>query len=368
MKKNIAVLFGGCSPEYPVSLKSAYAVLNHIDTTQYEVITIGITKDGRWLRYLGEYEAILNDTWHERENQCRTAFLSPDRKVHGLYQVEAAADSRGAGIAENAAGARSISTIRLDAVFPVLHGRNGEDGSVQGLCQLAGIPVVGCDVMSSALCMDKHRAHLLAEAAGVKAPKAAYFYEKPSAEELDAAISALTYPLFVKPLRAGSSFGITKVEAQAQLAEAVELAFSYDSEIIIEENIDGFEVGCAVLGGTGGTKLTLGRVDEIELSGGFFDYTEKYTQETSTIYMPARIDSATEIRVQEAAAAVYRALGCKGFARVDMFLTPEGEIVFNEVNTIPGFTAMSRYPNMLKGVGLSYTDIVQQLISMSLQV
>ena len=118
----------------------------------------------------------------------------------------------------------------------------------------------------------------------------------------------------------------------------------------------------------GDSRLTLGRVDEIELSGGFFDYTEKYTQETSTIYMPARIESATELRIQEAAAAVYRALGCRGFARVDMFLTPEGEIVFNEVNTIPGFTAMSRYPNMLKGVGLSYTDIVQQLISLALQV
>ncbi len=349
MKKNIAVLFGGCSPEYPVSLKSAYAVLNHINTTQYQVITVGITKDGKWLRYLGEYEAILNDTWYEHESQCRKAFISPDREAHGLCEID-----------EN-----GISTISLDAVFPVLHGRNGEDGSVQGLCQLAGIPVVGCDIMSSALCMDKHRAHLLAEAAGVKAPKAAYFYEKPSALELEAAVSALTYPLFVKPLRAGSSFGITKVEGPSQLSDAVELAFSFDNEIIIEENIDGFEVGCAVLGNSA---LTLGRVDEIELSGGFFDYTEKYTQETSTIYMPARIESATELRIQEAAAAVYRALGCKGFARVDLFLTPENEIIFNEVNTIPGFTAMSRYPNMLKGVGLSYTDIVQQLISMSLQM
>ncbi|MEY8369806.1 D-alanine--D-serine ligase VanG [Anaerovoracaceae bacterium 42-11] len=349
MKKNIAVLFGGCSPEYPVSLKSAYAVLNHIDTTQYQVITVGITRDGKWLRYLGEYEAILNDTWYEHEGQCRKAFISPDREAHGLCEID-----------EN-----GISTISLDAVFPVLHGRNGEDGSVQGLCQLAGIPVVGCDIMSSALCMDKHRAHLLAEAAGIKAPKAAYFYEKPSALELEAAVSALTYPLFVKPLRAGSSFGITKVEGPSQLSDAVELAFSFDNEIIIEENIDGFEVGCAVLGNSA---LTLGRVDEIELSGGFFDYTEKYTQETSTIYMPARIESATELRIQEAAAAVYRALGCKGFARVDLFLTPENEIIFNEVNTIPGFTAMSRYPNMLKGVGLSYTDIVQQLISMSLQM
>ena len=244
MKKNIAVLFGGCSPEYPVSLKSAYAVLNHININQYQVIAVGITKDGKWLRYLGEYEAILNDTWYEHESQCRSAFISPDRKVHGLCEV----DKDG------------ISTIYLDAVFPVLHGRNGEDGSVQGLAQLAGIPVVGCDIMSSALCMDKHRAHLLAEAAGVKVPKAAYFDEKPSTAELAAAVSTLAYPLFVKPLRAGSSFGITKVESPSALADAAELAFSYDSEIIIEENIDGFEVGCAVLGDS---RLTLGRVDEI---------------------------------------------------------------------------------------------------------
>lgn len=348
MKKNIAVLFGGCSAEYPVSLKSAYAVLSHIDEEKYHVIPVGITKDGRWLRYLGGYERILNDTWHEHPADCRAAFLSPDRSVHGLCEVTG----------------KGLSFTYIDAVFPVLHGKNGEDGTVQGLVQMAGIPLVGCDAMSSALCMDKHRAHLLAEAAGVKAPKAAYFYEKPSPAALEKAVSTLTYPLFVKPLRAGSSFGITKVEEPSQLAEAVNLAFSFDSEIIIEENIEGFEVGCAVLGSSA---LTLGRVDEIQLSGGFFDYKEKYTQETATIFMPARIDSATEQRIQEAAEKIYRILGCSGFARVDMFLTPEGEIVFNEVNTIPGFTAVSRYPNMLKGVGLDYDAVIESLLSDTLK-
>lgn len=344
MKKNIAVLFGGASPEYPVSLKSAYAVLTHINPEAYQIITVGITKDGRWFHYTGEYEAILNDTWHNHKEKCIPAMLSPDREVHGLCQQQGDVQE----------------TIRLDAVFPVLHGKNGEDGTVQGLAQLAGIPVVGCDAMSSALCMDKHRAHLLAASAGVKAPKAAYFFYQPSAEELTEATAALTYPLFVKPLRAGSSFGITKVTSPADLPAAAALAFSFDSEIIIEENIDGFEVGCAILGTD---TLTLGRVDEIELSHGFFDYTEKYTQETAKIHMPARIDAATEQRIQHAAAAVYRALGCSGFARVDLFLTPAGEIVFNEVNTIPGFTAVSRYPNMLRGVGLSYSDIVERLLA-----
>lgn len=348
MKKNIAVLFGGCSAEYPISLKSAHAVLTHMDHDKYNVIPVGITSKGSWYHYRGGYDQIAADTWHLDTAACAQAFLSPDRSVHGL--CERAEDG--------------IRTIRLDAVFPVLHGRNGEDGSLQGLAQLAGIPVVGCDVMSSALCMDKHRAHLLAQAAGVKAPKAAYFCSRPSAEELSQAVSHLTYPLFVKPLRAGSSFGITKVEAPENLTEAVDLAFQYDSEILIEENIEGFEVGCAVLG-TG--KLTLGRADEIQLSHGFFDYKEKYTQETARIFMPARVDAETEKRIQKAAETVYRALGCGGFARVDMFLTPEGEIVFNEVNTIPGFTAVSRYPNMLKGVGLGYEQIIEELLSGALQ-
>jgi len=348
MKKNIAVLFGGCSAEYPVSLKSAYAVLSHIDEEKYHVIPVGITKDGRWLRYLGGYERILNDTWYERPADCRAAFLSPDRSVHGLCEITG----------------KGLSFTCLDAVFPVLHGKNGEDGTIQGLVQMAGIPLVGCDAMSSALSMDKYRAHLLAEAAGVKVPKAVLFSAGTPISEITEKVSRLSYPVFVKPLRAGSSFGITKVMEPDQLPEAVELAFQFDNQVIAEENIDGFEVGCAVLGSR---SLTLGRVDEIELSHGFFDYTEKYTQETARIYMPARIDDQTEGRIQKAAEKIYRILGCSGFARVDMFLTPEGEIVFNEVNTIPGFTAVSRYPNMLKGIGLDYSAVIESLLADTLE-
>ena len=174
-------------------------------------------------------------------------------------------------------------------------------------------------------------------------------------------LQGLTYPLFVKPVRAGSSFGITKIYKEDELQTAVKLAFEHDDKVIIEENIDGFEVGCAVLGKN---DLIVGRVDEIELADGFFDYTEKYTLKTSKIYMPARMDALCEKRVQETAVAIYKTLGCSGFARVDMFLKPSGEIVFNEVNTIPGFTSHSRYPNMMKGIGISFKEMLDKLIGL----
>lgn len=347
MKKNIVVLFGGCSPEYPVSLKSAYAVLTHINAARYDVIPMGITKDGQWFRFYGDYEEIPEDTWHQNHIRCKRAFISPDRSVHGIGELTE----------------KGLTFTYADAIFPVLHGKNGEDGSVQGLAEIAGIPLIGCGTLSSALSMDKYRAHQVVSLAGVKVPQAVLFDRRPSPAELAEKTMSLHYPLFVKPLRAGSSFGITKVMEESQLAEAVDLAFDYDSEIIVEENIEGFEVGCAVLGKD---QLTFGRVDEIQLSSGFFDYTEKYTQKTARIHMPARIDGATETRIQEAAGKIYKALACSGFARVDMFLTPEGEIVFNEVNTIPGFTDCSRYPNMLRGIGLDYSAVVEKLISLEI--
>ena len=174
-------------------------------------------------------------------------------------------------------------------------------------------------------------------------------------------VSPLRYPLFVKPLRSGSSFGITKVTEKQQLEEAVQLAFQYDEEVTIEENIDGFEVGCAILGKD---EPVVGRVDEIQLSGGFFDYTEKYTMKSSQIHVPARIDAKTEKRIQDTAVTIYRTLGCSGFARVDMFYTSRGEIVFNEVNTIPGLTSHSRYPSMMKGVGLSFAHMLDKLLGL----
>ena len=245
----------------------------------------------------------------------------------------------------------------------MLHGKNGEDGTLQGLFELAGIPVVGCDTLSSAICMDKDRAHKLVSLTGISVPRAVTFSDSDRKEAWKEINEKLSYPLFVKPVRAGSSFGITRVTEEAELDGAIEQAFEHDRNVIVEEEVKGFEVGCAVLGID---TLMVGRVDEIELSGGFFDYTEKYTLKSSKIHMPARVDAEAEKRIQDAAVNIYRTLGCSGFARVDMFYTPSGEIVFNEVNTIPGFTEHSRYPGMMKGIGLSFPEMLDRLIGLYL--
>lgn len=346
-KKKIAVLFGGHSTEYEVSLQSAYAVITHLNQELYEIIMLGITKEGQWLRFRGEAEQILNNTWFTDEN-CTKALLSPDRCDRGILEFQ-----------DN-----TIVTTKLDAVFPVLHGKNGEDGTLQGLIELAGIPVIGCGTLSSALCMDKDYAHKIISLTGIKTPSSVVIKKTNSNEELSELTKDIKYPVFVKPVKSGSSFGITKVFDREHLAEAVSSAFTHDDKVVVEENIEGFEVGCAVLGTH---NPVIGEVDEIELTQGFFDYTEKYTLQTSSIHMPARIDKETAEKIKKTALAIYRELGCSGFARVDMFLTPEGEIVFNEVNTIPGFTSHSRYPNMLKGIGLNYEDILNTLITQSLE-
>lgn len=345
-KKTIAIIFGGNSSEYEVSLQSVFSVLENLDTEKYEIIPVGITKQGDWYRYRGSYSRIPENTWMDDRENLVPVVISQNRTVHGMIEFQNG----------------SSAAVRLDCVFPVLHGKNGEDGTLQGLFELAGIPVIGCNTLSSALCMDKDRAHKLVSLAGISVPKSVTIpvFEKNRVREM---VKELHYPLFVKPVRAGSSFGITKIYREEELKAAVDLAFVHDDEVIVEENVDGFEVGCAVLGNE---KLTVGRVDEIELTDGFFDYTEKYTLKTSQIYMPARIDQVTEKRIQKAAVTIYRALGCSGFARVDMFLAPSGEIVFNEVNTIPGFTSHSRYPNMMKGIGLSFSEMLDRLIGLYL--
>jgi len=341
-KKTIAVLFGGCSTEYEVSLQSATAVLTHLDTKKYELLPIGITREGSWYHYTGEYALIPENAWIKDSDHLIPVAFSLDRSQKGLLAFPK----------------QGCSLLKVDAVLPILHGKNGEDGTVQGMFELAGIPVIGCNALSSALCMDKHRAHLLAHEAGIQVPKAVMIqaYERKQAGQM---VSELTYPLFVKPVRAGSSYGITKITDSSQLNAALDLAFKHDSMVIVEENIEGFEVGCAIIGDS---ELLVGRVDEIELDHGFFDYAEKYERASAQIHMPARIDAKTEARIQEAGKTIYRALGCSGFARVDMFLTPKGEIVFNEVNTIPGMTAMSRFPTMMKGIGLDFSMMLQKLM------
>lgn len=343
MKKiKVGCLFGGCSSEYSVSLVSASSVIRNIDEDKYEIIKIGITKDGDFYLYSGSIDDIENDKWF-RKDSCKKITFSCNRSDHGFIIMD------------------TNELVKVDILFPVLHGRNGEDGRLQGLFELSKIPFVGCDMSSSLLCMDKYIAHTLVEHHGILVPKSYLFIKYDSKEHIKKTINDLKYPIFVKPLKSGSSFGITKVLQGDSLDKAISLAFSYDNSIIIEEGIDGFEVGCAILGNN---ELVIGEVDEICLQDGFFDYDEKYTLKTSKIILPAEVSSPEREKIKEVALKIYRILGCSGFARVDMFYTKDRKIVFNEVNTIPGCTSHSRYPSMLKEVGYQFKDVINRLIEL----
>lgn len=345
-KTNIAVIFGGCSPEYGVSLKSAYSVLSHMDRTRYAPIPLGISQRGQWFLFAGDFAKIENNTWLNSDD-CTPAVIDMDRGRRELivFKKDGAA------------------TVHIDAVFPVLHGKNGEDGTIQAICELSDIPLVGCGLLSSALCMDKHRAHILTAAAGVIVPRGMVLNGWESSEDILKIADTLNYPLFVKPIKTGSSYGVSRVIQRSDVLEAVRFAFEFDSEVIIEEGISGFEVGCAVMGNQ---SLVCGEVDEIELAGGFFDFAEKYTLKSSAIHVPARISREKAEEIKTTAKVIYRALNCRGLARVDMFLTPDGRIVFNEVNTIPGFTAHSRFPAMMKAAGVPIEQVITAAIELAI--
>ena len=339
--KTILVLFGGCSTEYEVSLQSACAILGHMDARQYAPLPVGITREGQWRYFPGPLFHLETGDWQDQP-ACVPCTLSLDRGARQLLLSD---------------GRR----LPFEAVFPVLHGKNGEDGTVQGLFELMDVPVIGCGTLASALGMDKVRAHLLASQAGVRVPKRAVFSRGADLAAITQAAETLGYPLVVKPVRAGSSFGVSRATAPDQLPAAVEEAFRHDRELLLEEAVPGFEVGCAVLGSE---TLTVGAVDEIELSEGFFSYEEKYTLKTSRIHCPARIPAEKAAEIQAVAKRIYRALDCRVFARVDLFLTPAGEIVFNEVNTIPGFTVHSRYPNMMRQAGVDFGDLLHRILQL----
>lgn len=341
-QKRIAVLFGGSSSEHSVSLASAAGVLAHMDRARYVPVMVGITERGDWYHYTGSLERIAAGTWQDGPD-CAPALLSPSARDRGLLVFRE----------------RKVERMALDGVFPVLHGKNGEDGSVQGLCQLAGLPVVGCGVLASALCMDKDRAHRLVQAAGLQVP--ASFSLEPGfcQEEVLERGADMGYPLFVKPVRAGSSYGVSKVYRPEHLLPAISAALRYDNRVLVEAAMDGTEVGCAVMGTQ---TLRTGKVDQIALDSGFFDYTEKYNLITAKIHVPAPIPAQTAARLKETAKKIYRILGCSGFARVDMFLTQSQEIFFHEVNTIPGFTPHSRFPKMMEAAGMSLQEVITQAI------
>ncbi|MFI8933336.1 D-alanine--(R)-lactate ligase [Streptomyces sp. NPDC053474] len=339
-KLRIGIIFGGSSEEHPVSVKSAQEVAKNLDADKYEPYWIGITQSGAWQ---------LCDSpgagWESAE--ARPVMLSPDPSVHGLLVLEQ----------------ERFDVVRLDLVLPVLHGTLGEDGAIQGLLELSGVPYVGCDIQSSAICMDKSLTYTVAKSGGIATPN---FWVTTENEKVDA--DQLPYPVFVKPARSGSSFGVSKVAGAEDLPGALDAARQYDSKVLIEEAVTGSEIGCAILGDS--SALIAGEVDRVALSHGFFRIHQEASPETgsdnSTFIVPADISEESRQLVQESAKNVYRTLGCRGLARVDLFLQDDGRVVLNEVNTFPGMTSYSRYPRMMAAAGMPLSDVLDRLVSMTL--
>ena len=336
----LGIIFGGTSEEHFVSVKSAKEVARNLATEKYEPCWIGITENGAWKLCDGP-----DADWENGD--CRPVVLAPDRNLHGLVVLD---DGK-------------YETIRLDLVLPVLHGTLGEDGAIQGLLEFSGIPYVGCDIQSSAVCMDKSLTYTLVGTAGIATPKfwTVAPHENPDPEQY-------SYPVFVKPARSGSSFGVTKVSHTAELPSAVETARQYDSKVLIEEAVVGSEVGCAILGND--DELIAGEIDQVSLTHGFFRIHQESTPETgsenSTFIVPADIPAESRALVAETAKTIYRVLGCRGLARVDTFLREDGTVVLNEVNTLPGLTSYSRYPRMMAAAGLPMSEVIDRMVLLAL--
>lgn len=350
-KLSLAVIFGGVSSEHEVSRMSVTSILENLSNERYEVHMVGITKEGRWLLYTGPVEDILSGAWEQ--GPVTPASLSPDPSVHGLVALRD-------GKAE---------TIHVDVIFPALHGKNGEDGTIQGLFQLSGIPYVGCDTESSAICMDKAVTHSLLSSADIEQAHYLWFY----ADRFDAApdtiknkIQArLDFPVFVKPSSAGSSVGVSKVERFEDLDQAIRKAAREDKKVVVEEGITGQEVEVAVLGNRDCDASIVG---EIGASAQFYDYDDKYINGTSQLYIPARIPQEVSEKIRQTAVRAYRLLGCSGLARVDFFVTAgDNRVILNEINTLPGFTSISMYPKLWMAMGLSYGELLDKLIELALQ-
>ena len=352
MKKySVCILFGGVSPEHEVSLRSAESVLNNIDQEKYQVYPVGITREGQWIYFPGkDYSMLPAKTWSSCPGAC-PAVISPARG-QGLMCFEG----------------NGVITNPIDVVFPVLHGENGEDGAMQGLLQMAGIPYVGPHVSASAVAMDKTLTKLVIDKEGI--PQAAW--ELVRARELaagekkilDGLEARFAYPMFVKPAGTGSSVGVSKAKNRQSLAEALANAAKFDDKVLVEEFIRGKEIEVAVMGNESPVASVCGEIDSgVE----FYDYDAKYITDTSVAYIPARISEEASEQVRDMAVKVYRAIGCQGLSRVDFFVTEEGKAVFNEINTIPGFTSISMYPKLFGASGIPYGQLIDQLLELALE-
>ena len=352
MKLNVCVLFGGISPEHEVSLRSAEAVLNNMDPEKYNIFPVGITKEGTWLLYGGtDYSLLPAGQWLEHPNN-RPAAISPVRG-QGLLSFEGDA----------------VVREQIDVVFPIIHGENGEDGSIQGLLQLAGIPYVGPHVSASAVAMDKTLTKLVADNAGITQAKWLLVRNSELQSRMDSVLEAVeekfSYPVFVKPAGTGSSVGVSKASSREALKDALLSAGIYDEKILVEEFIDGHEVEVAVMGNDSPVASEVGEIDS---GAEFYDYDAKYVSDTSVAYIPARIPAEIAEQLREQAIRVYTAIGCRGMSRVDFFVTyADNRVVFNEINTIPGFTSISMYPKLFVASGIPYNELIDQLLQLAME-
>jgi D-alanine-D-alanine ligase len=344
-KTNICVLFGGRSSEYEVSLSSAYAVLSHMSREKYNIVRIGITKaEGAWYLFDGTDDAVLDGSWCSDLSALKRVYVDT-ALGGGLFTVEN----------------EECSPVPCDAVFPVLHGACGEDGTVQGLLDLCGIKYVGCGVSASSAAMDKAMTKSVVSSLGIPQARCVVLRRRDweKGEDCAAAAEAVGYPMFVKPSRAGSSVGVSKAKNRSELDGALEKAFREDDKVLCEEAIVGAEVEVAVLEEKG--KYTVSFPGEIVPGTDFYDYETKYVSNVASYHIPARVsDEDTEL-LRDYARRIFQALDCRSLSRVDFFATKNGP-VFNEINTLPGFTPISMYPKLMAHSGIDFSLLIDRLI------
>lgn len=348
-KTRVLCMFGGKSTEYEVSLMSAYSILSNIDREKYEVITLGITKEGKWLFYEGGLDEIKDGTWFN--HKATPAMLVPDFDAKKLVVLK-----------------DTPEYYDIDVVFPVMHGANCEDGTLQGLFELCGLPFVGPGCLSSAVSMDKVFTKLVLNNYDIPQAEFLHFTDSEIATELENCVAKIEekfdYPVFVKPANAGSSIGTGKAREREGLVAALINAAKYDAKIIVEEYITAKEIEVAVMGR--GSTLRASVCGEIIPGADYYDYETKYISNVSSDAIPARIPADTAETVRALAKKIYTALDCKGLSRVDFFVTDSGRIVFNEINTLPGFTTISMYPKLFLNEGMTYSEIIDNLLELAL--
>ncbi len=349
-KLRVCVIFGGKSPEHEVSRKSVTSVLNNLDKEKYDIDIIGITKDGEWFLYTGDIAKIEGGEWEQDTANKKNAIISPD----AMHRAILVFDKNG------------VSEIHPDIVFPVLHGEYGEDGTIQGLLELANIKYVGMGVLASANGMDKSYTKLVLDAAGI--PQADWIVVKKNGnheEYIKKIEEKLGYPCFVKPCNTGSSVGVGKAHNRDELIAALAEAEKFDRKILVEENIDGREVECAVLGNENPKAAAVG---EIVPTVEFYDFDAKYNDNSTKLNIPAELPEDTYEKIREYAVKAFCAMDGAGLSRVDFFVkNRDGSIVLNEINTMPGFTNISMYPKLWNEAGVGYSELLDKLIELGLE-